>query len=226
MRSTMRVVPLVLAPMFLFATEVSDKCPMGGVAMISPNQRQQAAYHAASTTAELVAPSTESTPTGRRRAVTAPTNPGASFPAAINFIDSDLFAAMQQNGIVPTTIAGDEEFLRRIDLDLTGQIPDSATVTAFLADKTVDKRAKKIDELLASDAFVDRWTLWFGDLVQNVVVSNNVREYYLGRNTYYSYIHDSFKTGKAYDQIVREVLAGAGDPFTAGAPNYEVRQLI
>jgi hypothetical protein len=221
----MRVVPLVLAPLFLFATEASDKCPMGGVAMISPHQRQQAAYHAASTTAELVAPSTESTSSGRRRAVTAPTNPIASFPPTVNFIDSDLFAAMQQNGVVPTTIASDDEFLRRIYLDLTGQIPDSATVTAFLADKTPDKRAKKIDELLASDPFVDRWTMWFGDLVQNVTVSNNVREYYLGRNAYYAYIKDSIKNQKAYDQLVRDVITGAGDSYATGNADYVVRQL-
>ena len=65
----MRVVPLVLAPMFLFATEASDKCPMGGVAAVKSSQ---SAYHSASAVAELVAPS------GRRRAVTAPTNPGAT----------------------------------------------------------------------------------------------------------------------------------------------------
>src|SRR5256885_522712 len=75
---------------------------------------------------------------------------------------------MQKDGITPTTIAIDDEFLRRIDLDLTGQIPDSATITVYLADKTVDTRTKKIGELLASDAFVDRWTMFYGDLVQNV----------------------------------------------------------
>jgi hypothetical protein len=37
---------------------------------------------------------------------------------------------------------------------------------------------EEIDELLASDAFVDRWTMWFGDLVQNVQVASNTREYY------------------------------------------------
>src|SRR6185503_18442546 len=149
------------APLFLFASEASEKCPMGGAAMISPHQRQQAAYHQASANAELLSAST-----GRRRSVNPPSN-GIGLPT-INFIDSDLFSAMQQNGIAPTTLAADDEFLRRIHLDLTGAIPDSATVTAFLADKSPDKRTKKIDELLASDSFNDRWTMWFGDLVQNV----------------------------------------------------------
>src|SRR5205814_9175638 len=130
-----------------------------------------------------------------------------------------------KDGVTPTTLASDDEFLRRIDLDLTGQIPDSATVTAFLADKTIDKRTKKIDELLASDAFVDRWTMFYGDLVQNVTISNNVREYYLGRNAYYNWIKDSIKNNKPYDQMAREVIAGAGDSFATGNSDYVVRQL-
>ena len=148
----------MLAPLFLFATQAHESCPMGGVAAIAPIERQRAAYHNASVTAELVAPSVLSTSTAHRRSVIAPTNPGALFPPTINFVDSDLFSAMQQNGIVPTTLSNDDEFLRRITLDLTGAIPDAATVTAFINDKTPDKRAKKIDELIASDAFNDRWT--------------------------------------------------------------------
>ena len=219
----MRLVSVVLAPLFLFATEASENCPMGGVAANAPAERQRIAYHNASVAAELVAPSATSAP--HRRSVIAPTNPIASFPPTINFIDSDLFSAMQQSSIVPTTLASDEEFLRRITLDLTGAIPDSAAVTAFINDKTVDKRAKKIDELMASDAFVDRWTMWFGDLVQNVTVSNNVREYYLGRNAYYQFIKDSIKNNKPYDQLAREAITGAGDSFLTGNADYAVRQL-
>lgn len=190
---------------------------MGGAAN-APAERQRTAYHNASATAELVAPS-------RRHSVVPPSNPNVNFPPAVNFIDSDLFSAMQQGGIVPTALAGDDEFLRRITLDLTGAIPDSATVTAFLNDKTADKRTKKIDELLASDAFVDRWTMWFGDLVQNVTASNNVREYYLGRNAYYNYIKDSIRNNKPYDQLARDVITGAGDSYAIGNADYVVRQL-
>jgi len=132
---------------------------------------------------------------------------------------------MAKDGVIPTTISSDEEFLRRISLDLTGVIPDSAAVTAFVNDKTSDKRASKIDELLASDAFVDRWTMWFGDLVQNVLRSNNTVLYYQGRNIYYTAIKDSIRANKPYDQLVREVITGKGDSWAAGPPNYVVRQL-
>ncbi|MEK6374257.1 MAG: DUF1549 domain-containing protein [Acidobacteriota bacterium] len=151
-------------------------------------------------------------------------NPGQT-PAAANFIDTWTFAKMAKDGVARTTISSDQEFFRRISLDLTGVIPDSAAVTAFVNDKTPDKRARKIDELLASDAFVDRWTMWFGDLVQIVLRSNNSVLYYQGRNVYYNSIKDSIRANKPYDQLVREVIAGKGDSWAAGPPNYVVRQL-
>jgi Protein of unknown function (DUF1553)/Protein of unknown function (DUF1549) len=160
----------------------------------------------------------------RQRAVGKPTSGGGSLPVA-NFIDTEVGAKLKAAGIAPAAIAGDEEFLRRITLDLTGTIPSAADVTAFLADGRSDKRARKIDDLLASDAFVDRWTMWYGDLVQNVQVSDSSRQYYLGRNAHYLWIKDSIRTGKPYDAMVRQDLAGEGDNFSSGVANYIVRQL-
>jgi hypothetical protein len=201
---------LAVGPALLLGDQKAT-CPLGPAVVPSP----QALYHQLSVTTEAVAPS--------RRRVVAP--PRSTFPATVNFIDTEVFSKMRQDGIVPTTIAGDEEFLRRVTLDLTGQIPDTATVQAFLADTAADRRVRKIDQLLASDAFVDRWTMWFGDLVQNVQVSTNIREYYLGRNAYYTYIHDSIRNGKAYDLMVREIISGKGDSFANGPSDFWVRQI-
>lgn len=159
----------------------------------------------------------------RRRAVGKPAS-GGTLPVA-NYIDTHIGAKLQEAGIPPAAIAKDEEFLRRVTLDLTGTIPSAADVETFVADTRTDKRARKIDALLQSDAFVDRWTMWYGDLVQNVQVSDAVRQYYLGRNAHYLWIKESIRSGKPYDQMVREDLAGAGDNFTSGVANYIVRQL-
>ena len=100
-------------------------------------------------------------------------------------------------------------------------------VKAFLADTAPDKRAKKIDQLIASDAFNDRWTLWFGDLVQNVRRSTNSNEQPQGRNAYYNFIRGSIAANKPYDQMVREILSTSGDAFAdaSGGANYYIRQL-
>jgi nucleoside diphosphate kinase len=211
----MRRLLLAAAPL-LFLNAQPESCPLH---MLSPRDAQAALYHSVAVTTEAVAGGRRHASNPPATAVTPPAQPSD------NVIDADVFAKLKALNIPATSLSTDEEFLRRVTLDLTGQIPDPAAVTAFLNDATPGKRTKKIDELLASDAFADRWTLWFGDLVQNVQVADNSREFYEGRNAYYQWIRQSIKDGKPYDAMVRELLAGKGDSFAAGTPNYVVRQL-
>src|SRR5688572_21550934 len=52
----------------------------------------------------------------------------------------------------PLAAAGsDQEFLRRVYLDLAGRVPSAEETRAYLADAVADKRALLIDRLLASD---------------------------------------------------------------------------
>src|SRR5262245_28920915 len=53
--------------------------------------------------------------------------------------------------------AEDASFLRRLKIDLTGQIPDPEEARAFLADPDPDRRAKWADRFLASDAYATNW---------------------------------------------------------------------
>ncbi len=155
--------------------------------------------------------------------------PGAPYTVAKayrNPVDQEIFGRMAADGVVPTVRSGDAEFLRRVMLDLTGQVPDAAQVEAFLADARPDKRAHAIESLLASDAFADRWTMWFGDLVQNVrTTSANGIEQAQGRNALHAWIRASIAAGKPYAQMVRELIAGTGDSFVDGATNFWVRNL-
>jgi hypothetical protein len=177
-------------------------------------------WHRLSQRAEAIAPS--ATTPGRRRAINPPN--GGPFISR-NFIDSEIFGKMVRDGVVWTSRSSDTEFLRRVTLDLTGEIPDAATVREFLTDQSLDKRDRAIDRLLNSDAFVDRWTMWFGDLVDNVQSATSTVEYYQGRNAYFKFIHDSIEQKKPYDAMVRELIAGLGPSFSKGEANYWVRDM-
>ena len=59
-------------------------------------------------------------------------------------------------------LSTDAEFLRRVTLTTTGQLPTPEDVRSFLADERPDKRARKIDELLGQPAARRR----VGDSVQ------------------------------------------------------------
>lgn len=167
--------------------------------------------------AELASPSTPS----RRRAVVPPTET----ITYRNFVDEEIFGKLRASGIPWTVRSSDAEFLRRVHLDLTGQIPTAERVKQFLADTSSDKRDRVVDELLSSPEFADRWTLWFGDHVQNVLVSANIFLGVQGRNAYHTFIRDSFRANRPYDQIVRELITGSGGHNTNGPANYWVRQI-
>jgi hypothetical protein len=171
-------------------------------------------FRRVSATAESVVPTA-----GRRRAV----QPVSTLPVA-NFIDAFIGAKQQRSGVVPTSIAGDEEFLRRVTLDLTGEIPDAAEVTRFAADPSPKKRAQKIDDLLASEAFNDRWALWFGDLVQNVRTASNTSLFYPGRNAYAAWIRNGFRDRAGYDRMVRDLITATGNGAANGAVHFISRQ--
>lgn len=181
-----------------------------------------AVWHRISMAAEIVAPTAADS--GRHRAATPPKGDPPAF-TAVNFVDTEIFGKMVRDGVRWTGPSSDTEFLRRVTLDLTGEMPGPDDVKAFLADTSPDKRTKAIDRLLASDAFVDRWTMWFGDLVENVQTASNSNILFPGRDAYHTFIHDSIKNHKAYDQMVREAIAGSGKSFTNGEANYFVRDL-
>jgi hypothetical protein len=202
----------------------SADCTFNAMKLASPRER----YHELSQTTELVAPSrltaqaTAAAP-GRRR----PSQPpkASTPPAPRNFIDSELFGKMVKDGVQWTARSSDAEFLRRVTLDLTGEIPDAETIKTFLADPDANKRDKAIDRLLNSPAFTDRWTIWFGDHVQNVQFSQNAILYPEGRDAYHKYIRDSIGSGKAYDVMVRELITGNGRTFFDGPANFYARQI-
>ena len=209
----------VLTPTLLLGAE-KQTCPLN-TTTLRLTRSLAPVYSQLSVAAEAVAPS------GRHRAVTPPPKPDIEYPAAANFIDTEIFGKMQKDGIAPAPLSSDAEFLRRVSLDLTGQIPNPATVQEFVADKTPDKRVKKIDQLIGTDPYIDRWTMWFGDLVQNVRNTVNSREQAPGRNAYYTFIRKSILDNKAYDQLVRDVVSGSGDPYldASGNANYWIRQI-
>lgn len=195
--------------------EPHPECTFDPHALRSPRE----IWHQLSAAAEAVAPSG-----GRHRAVTPPAVPPQTFTPR-NFIDSEIFGKMTADKIRWTTPSTDEEFLRRVTLDITGAVPDADTVKSFLADTSPGKRDAMIEKLLGSDAYADKWTMWLGDLVLNVSVATNANEFPTARNLYYKYLHDSVAGGKPYDQIVREIIAGTGDSFVVGQPVYWVRQI-
>jgi hypothetical protein len=150
--------------------------------------------------------------------------PLASYPAVQgrNFIDAFVFAKLRKLWIVPAPLSRDEEFLRRVCLDLAGTLPPPERVRAFVADPDPGKRDKLIDALLDSPQYVDFWTYRFADLFRvNHTALQQLKRTYL----YLEWVRTSIAQNKPYDQIARERIAAQG----YGGPTlhlYRVGDLI
>jgi len=221
LRSAAAILTLIIA---VVANGDPGDCPF------DPHQRRTTAevWHELSARAELVSPTratVQSTAVPNHRHSSQPPTYSPPPFTSNNFVDDEIFGKMIQDKVPWTSKSSDAEFLRRVTLDITGQIPDASDVTSFINDSDPAKRDKIVDKLLATPAYADKWTMWFGDLVQNVQVSSATIEYYQGRNAWHDFIWNSINSGKPYDQMVREQLAGAGKSFTAGEANFYVRQI-
>lgn len=127
-------------------------------------------------------------------------------------IDNNIYGVLKARNITPANKTNDYEFIRRATLDLTGKVPTMARTTSFVADKAADKRAKYVEELLASEAWVDKWTQYFGDMFKNseVIQVSGLRRYANGREAFFNYINSSLAANKPYDQIARELIGSDG----------------
>lgn len=137
-----------------------------------------------------------------------------------NFIDDILFDRLERDGVASAPLCTDEEFLRRVYLDLTGRIPSPDDVTKFVEDQDPYKRDLLVDRLLISPEYVDKWTMFFGDLFKNTQFATNIQLYFGGREAYYNYIKDAVAENKSYAIVAREMIDHNGDSFVNGEVNF------
>lgn len=139
-----------------------------------------------------------------------------------NFIDTILFNRMQKDGVLSAPLCTDQEYIRRVTLDITGRVPSPDAVTKFLADTNPSKRDALVDSLLGTPEYVDKWTMFFGDLFKNTSRSTNVNRFPGGRDAFYQYIKDSVAKNHSYAQIASEMIAAQGDSYVVGETNFVV----
>ncbi len=134
------------------------------------------------------------------------------------YIDKLVDDKLKTMKIIPSEICADGDFIRRVYLDLTGQPPEGERVRAFLTDASdsATKRAKLVDDLLGSEAFIDAWSNKWADMLQ---CNSKV----LGEKamlTFRGWIRDQVSKNVPYDQFVRDVLLAKGSSFGNPQVNY------
>ncbi len=144
--------------------------------------------------------------------------PTRQVSSSTKHLDRHINAVLKREGIQPSKVSKDTEFLRRVHLDMTGRIPMPEEVLDFLKDGSSTKRQKKIEELLASEDYLDYWTeLWVNWLIGRRGDGDSQR---LGLRLW---VRDALAKNMPYNQFVQELIAADGELRDNGAGNYILR---
>lgn len=134
-----------------------------------------------------------------------------------NYIDQLVGKKLNQLRILPSGLCTDEEFLRRVTIDITGQLPTEEEYNEFMADQADDKRSALIERLLGRKEFSEIWAMKFAQLLM-IKSSNQVS--YKSAFLYNQWLTDKFAKNVPVDQMVRELLGSTGGTFSNPATNY------
>ncbi|MDC0937096.1 DUF1549 domain-containing protein, partial [Pirellulales bacterium] len=130
---------------------------------------------------------------------------------ATRAIDRMIDEGLHHRGVDPLPRTTDEQFARRIYLDVVGRIPTYAEVGAFLDSTDPQKRARLIDQLLDSPGYVSHMYNFWADILR-------VRDKDAGvsRVFYVNWIKEAIAENRPYDQFVRELVSSSGSGWQRG----------
>jgi hypothetical protein len=133
----------------------------------------------------------------------APMEPQVAAARVDQLLAEELFTSDVQ--LAP--LADDATFLRRVQLDLIGQVPPPEVVRAFLADRSPDKRRRMITSLLADQRFGEHWARYWSDVVLYRRIEDTALRVAAGG---VPYLTEAFNSGKGWNQVAKEMITAIG----------------
>ena len=135
-------------------------------------------------------------------------------------VDELMEANYKKFNVTPNPTASDEQFLRRVYLDLVGTIPTQKQVRQFTLNTDSEKRSKLIDVLLSQEGYSSNFYNYWADILRlkDNQLTNNVP----GR-PYCEWVKECLETNKPYDEFVYEMLTAEGKVWDNPAAGYILR---
>lgn len=142
--------------------------------------------------------------------ITKPAVPKVSDAAwSRNPVDGFVRAALEAEGLNPTSRAKKRALIRRVYFDLIGLPPTPEAVEAFVNDSSPDAYANSVDALLANPAFGERWGRHWLDITRYAETYGHEGDYPIRHAWQYrDYVIRALNQDLPYDEFVREQIAG------------------
>lgn len=129
-------------------------------------------------------------------------------------VDRLILAELKLAGVEPADRTNDDDFLRRVCLDLAGRLPTIQELTLFGLDPDSGKRGAKIQELLASDEYAENWAHYWRDVIFTDATNSQTR---LMQEVFEGWMAERLKQNRPWDEIAAELITATGDIRQNGA---------
>ena len=127
-------------------------------------------------------------------------------------IDKHILAALDKQNLQPVEDADPTTLLRRLHFDLTGLPPTPLEIYEFWSAVDEDREAavvEKVDQLLASPRFGERWGRHWLDVARFAESSGkSVNVTFPHAWRYRDYVIDAFNKDQPYDRFIQQQIAG------------------
>ncbi len=135
-------------------------------------------------------------------------------------INAEIRQLWTEYQLKPSVTCEDDQWCRRVYLDILGRIPTVAELQRFTASRGSSKRVELVDRLLNDPAhaadYARNWmTIWTNILIGRS--GGSERNSLTSRAGMQQYLRDSFAVNKGYDQLVYELVTATG----SNAPDTE-----
>lgn len=141
--------------------------------------------------------------------------------AVSEVVDQLIEAGWKKAGVKPARNAADEEFARRVYLDVLGRIPSISEISGFLRSRDSDKRAKLVDYLLNhpdyAKNFATNWTI--------LLIGRNDQGGMVDRGALTGWLQTQFSLDRPWNEIVHDLIAAQGSNKENGAVNFTLAHL-
>ncbi len=127
-------------------------------------------------------------------------------------LDRMLEAEWKKQGVIPAPVADDATYLRRVSLDIVGDIPSPEALEAFLANSSPTKRKDVVRTLLASPAYAAHWANYWDD-----VLMGNERGGPVDRGAFHGWLAQRFASNTHWNALVAELVSANGQNSLGGA---------
>jgi hypothetical protein len=129
-------------------------------------------------------------------------------------VDRLILAGLEEARVTPAGQTSDEDFLRRVCLDLAGRLPTPREILLFGLDPDPQKRTAKIEELLTSDSYAENWAHYWRDVIFTDATNSQAR---LMQEVFERWMADQLKQNRPWNEVTAELLTATGDIQKNGA---------